>query len=56
MTRYIEGVKAGEIFVNGGIGSEFTPHAGAKQSGIGCDKSKDSLEEYYDIKFISLIS
>ena len=56
MTRYIERVKAGEIFVNGGIGSEFTPHAGAKQSGIGCDKSKDSLEEYYDIKFISLIS
>ncbi len=56
MSRYIDEVKAGEIFVNGGIGSEFTPHAGAKQSGIGCDKSKHSLEEYYDIKFVSIIS
>ena len=37
---------AGEIFVNGGIGSEFTPHPGLKQSGIGCDKSKWSMEEY----------
>lgn len=56
MSQYIDGVKAGEIFVNGGIGSEFTPHAGAKQSGIGCDKSKHSLEEYYDIKLISIVS
>ena len=55
MSRFFEGVRAGEIFVNGGIGSEFAPHAGAKQSGIGCDKSKHSLEEYYDIKFLSLI-
>lgn len=55
MSRYFEGVRAGEIFVNGGIGSEFSPHAGAKQSGIGCDKSKHSLEEYYDIKFLSMI-
>ena len=56
MARYMDEVKAGEIFVNGGIGSEFTPHAGAKQSGIGCDKSKHSLEEYYDLKFLSIIS
>lgn len=55
MSRFFEGVRAGEIFVNGGIGSEFSPHAGAKQSGIGCDKSKYSLEEYYDIKFLSVI-
>lgn len=55
MSQYLEGVRAGEIFVNGGIGSEFSPHAGAKQSGIGCDKSKHSLEEYYDIKFLSMI-
>ena len=55
MSQYFEGVKAGEIFVNGGIGSEFAPHAGAKQSGIGCDKSKFSLEEYYEIKFLSMI-
>ncbi len=55
MSKYFEGVRAGEFFVNGGIGSEFAPHAGAKQSGIGCDKSKHSLEEYYDIKFLSMI-
>lgn len=55
MSQYFEGVRAGEFFVNGGIGSEFSPHAGAKQSGIGCDKSKYSLEEYYDIKFLSVI-
>lgn len=55
ISQYFEGVRAGEIFVNGGIGSEFSPHAGAKQSGIGCDKSKYSLEEYYDIKFLSMI-
>ena len=55
MSQYFEGVTAGEIFVNGGIGSEFAPHAGAKQSGIGCDKSKVSLEEYYEIKFLSMI-
>lgn len=55
MSEYFEGVTAGEFFVNGGIGSEFSPHAGAKQSGIGCDKSKHSLEEYYRIKFLSMI-
>lgn len=55
MSKYFENVTAGEIFVNGGIGSEFSPHSGAKQSGVGCDKSKFSLEEYYDIKFLSMI-
>ena len=55
MSEYFEGVSAGEIFVNGGRGSAFSPHAGAKQSGIGCDKSKYSLDEYYDIKFLSMI-
>lgn len=55
MSRYMEEVHAGEIFVNGGIGSEFAPHAGRKQSGVGCDKSKYSLEEYYDFKFLSMI-
>ena len=41
--------------INGGVGSEFTPHPGLKQSGIGCDKSKWSMEEYYDYKLISLV-
>lgn len=54
MSKVINGVHAGEIFVNGAAGTEFTPHAGVKQSGIGCDKSKWSMEEYYDFKFVSL--
>ena len=55
MSKFFEGVTAGEFFVNGGGGTEFSPHSGAKQSGMGCDKSKWSLEEYYDIKFMSMI-
>lgn len=55
MSKVIDGVHAGEIFVNGAAGTEFTPHAGVGQSGIGCDKSKWSLDEYYDFKFISMI-
>ena len=55
MSKFFENVTAGEFFVNGGGGTEFSPHSGAKQSGIGCDKSKWSLEEYYDIKFMSMI-
>ncbi len=54
MSKYLAYVDAGEIFVNGAAGSEFTPHAGHKQSGIGCDKSKWSLEEYYDVKLLSI--
>ncbi len=55
ISKFFEGVTAGEFFVNGGGGTEFSPHSGAKQSGMGCDKSKWSLEEYYDIKFLSLM-
>lgn len=55
ISKAFETLEAGEIFVNGGIGSEFTPHPGLKQSGIGCDKSKWSMEEYYDFKLISLV-
>ncbi len=55
MKEYLSRVDAGEIFVNGAVGSEFAPHSGHKQSGIGCDKSKWSLDEYYDLKFLSII-
>ena len=55
IAKAFEMLEAGEIFVNGGIGSEFTPHPGLKQSGIGCDKSKWSMEEYYDFKILSLV-
>ena len=55
MSKFFENVTAGEFFINGGGGTEFSPHSGAKESGMGCDKSKWSLEEYYDIKFLSMI-
>lgn len=55
IAQAFETLEAGEIFVNGGGGTEFSPHAGTKQSGIGCDKSHWSLEEYFDIKYLSLI-
>ena len=54
VNAFLQNVVAGEIFVNGAGGNEFTPHAGAKQSGIGCDKSKWSLEEYYGFKLMSV--
>ena len=55
IAKAFETFNAGEIFVNGGGGTEFSPHAGTKQSGIGCDKSRWSLEEYFDIKYLSLV-
>lgn len=55
IAKAFETLDAGEIFINGGIGSEFTPHPGLKQSGIGCDKSKWSMDEYYDLKLLSLV-
>jgi len=55
IARAFEAFQVGEIFVNGGGGTEFTPHAGAKQSGVGCDRSRWSLEEYFDIKYLSMI-
>ena len=55
IAKAFEAFNAGEIFVNGGGGTEFSPHSGTKQSGIGCDKSRWSLEEYFDIKYLSMI-
>ena len=55
IAKAFEAFQAGEIFVNGGAGTEFSPHSGTKQSGIGCDKSRWSLEEYFDIKYLSMI-
>jgi len=47
--------EAGEIFVNGADGNELIPHSGTKQSGVGCDKSSWSLEEYFDFKTIAIV-
>ncbi len=55
MYKAFEALEAGEIFVNGGGGTELSPHSGIKQSGVGCDKSTWSMDEYYDIKYLSMI-
>ena len=55
ISKAFEGMEAGEIFINGSGGTEQTPHAGVKQSGVGCDKSPWSLEEYFDFKYCAMI-
>lgn len=55
ISKAYEGMEAGEIFINGSGGTEQVPHAGVKQSGVGCDKSPWSLEEYFDFKYCSMI-
>lgn len=54
IAKAFETLEAGEIFVNGAPGTEQTPHAGVKQSGVGCDKSHWSLDEYYDFKYLGM--
>lgn len=53
--KAFEAFEAGEIFVNGCGGGQQLPHAGCKQSGVGCDSSYWSLEEYLDFHRISMI-
>lgn len=55
IAKAFEGIEAGEIFVNGAAGTEQSPHSGVKQSGIGCDKSHWSLEEYLDLRYIAIV-
>ena len=55
IAKAFEAFEAGEIFVNGCGGTEQTHHAGTKQSGVGCDKSPWSLEEYYDYHHLGMI-
>ena len=54
IAKAFETMEAGEIFVNNAPGTEQTPHAGVKQSGVGVDKSPWSLEEFYDYKYMGL--
>jgi len=55
ISKAFETLEAGEIFVNGCGGGQQLPHAGCKQSGVGCDSSYWSLEEYLDFHRISMI-
>lgn len=49
-----ESIDAGTVSVNAPRFDYYLPHGGLKQSGIGKDNSRYSLEEYYEYKRISI--
>jgi succinate-semialdehyde dehydrogenase/glutarate-semialdehyde dehydrogenase len=53
--KAFEVFESGEVIVNGAGGGSHVPHVGIKQSGVGCDQSFFSLDEYYDIKRLSMV-
>ncbi|MBP3735772.1 MAG: aldehyde dehydrogenase family protein [Lachnospiraceae bacterium] len=55
LARLSEELESGEVYINNAPNGVNLPHGGIKQSGLGCDNSYFSLEEYYDNKRISLI-
>lgn len=55
IAKAFETLQTGDVYINGGGGGAHTPHIGMKQSGIGCDQSKWSLEEYFQLKRVSMI-
>ena len=54
IAKVFETFESGDVFINGASGNIFTPHVGIKQSGLGCDQSQWSLDEYYVLKRISM--
>lgn len=55
IAKAFEVLESGDVYINGAGGGPHTPHIGIKQSGLGCDQSRWSMEEYFDLKRISLI-
>ena len=55
ISKAVEAFEAGEIFVNGAPGTDQTPHPGTKHSGVGCDKSQWSLQQFFDFKVVSMV-
>ena len=55
IAKAFETFESGDVFINGASGNTYTPHVGVKQSGLGCDQSRWSLQEYYHLKRISMI-
>lgn len=55
VTRFAKGIRSGTLCVNAPMYSVELPHGGVKNSGIGKDCSKYSLEEYYYIKRLSIL-
>ena len=55
IAKAFETLETGDVYINGANGGSHTPHIGMKQSGIGCDQSRWSLEEYFQLKRVSLV-
>lgn len=54
IARCVEELEFGEVDVNmPALGPNY-PHVGIKQSGIGCDRSKWSLDEYFNLRRIAI--
>ncbi|XP_065056012.1 succinate-semialdehyde dehydrogenase, mitochondrial-like isoform X3 [Rhopilema esculentum] len=55
IVRLSENIEVGMLGVNdGAISSEMIPFGGIKESGIGREGSKYGIDEYLDLKFVSL--
>lgn len=54
INRIASGIKAGTVCVNKPVYKVELPHGGVKNSGIGKDCSKYSLDEYYYLKRITI--
>ena len=57
ISKVCEELGFGEVLVNNPThGAIFLPHVGIKQSGVGCDYSKWSLEDYFWKRLFSIRS
>lgn len=57
IAKAVEIFNSGEVLINvDGIGDvEFLPHCGIGNSGLGCDNSLWSLDEYFDLKRVKIL-
>ena len=57
IAKAVEIFNSGEVLINvDGIGDvEFLPHCGIGNSGLGCDNSLWSLDEYFELKRVKII-
>ena len=52
--KCVENLEFGEVDVNMPSLGPNLPHVGIKESGVGCDRSPWSLDEYFSIRRISI--
>jgi succinate-semialdehyde dehydrogenase/glutarate-semialdehyde dehydrogenase len=57
ISKCAEDLEFGEVYVNfpgSGPANPNMPHVGLKNSGVGCDRSKWALDEYYNFRHIAI--